>query len=236
MLKHSNQSQQSWAKTKKLDIFQYLPHRITVVFRLGRGFVERKIEWSAERLSWLSQSEVWYNKTKVTQKLISTFLHFLLLAWSFLYRLDPENVISVPASLSLIQLKAFHCLKLTLRTILCDFFQNLFITTISNCFFLRPSLEKPLYYGQFDFHRSNLRARVSYLYYCTRKRRICFGTEFSVEGLSWLFSLESKDENNTPLVRSGHMVRNKLSWDATDTLAPPKQKNSFQSCSILLCF
>ena len=153
-----------------------------MVFRPGRGFVERKIEWSAERFSWLSQSEVWYNKSKVTQKLISTFLHFLLLAWSFLYGLDPESVMSVPASLALIQLMAFHCLKLTLRTILCDFFQNTFITTISNC--LRPCPQKTLYYGQFNFHRSNLRARFFYLYYCTRKRGVCFGTEFYVEGLS----------------------------------------------------
>ena len=83
VLKHSNQSQQSWTKTKKLHIFQCLPHKITVVFRLGRGFVERKIEWRAERFSWLSQSEVRYNKSKVTKKLNGTFLHFLLLAWSF---------------------------------------------------------------------------------------------------------------------------------------------------------
>ena len=54
----------------KLPTFQCSPHRITVVFRLRRDFVERKIvaqwkinkytaAWSFGRFCWLSQSEVW---------------------------------------------------------------------------------------------------------------------------------------------------------------------------------
>ena len=76
---------------------------ITVVFRLRRDFVERKIvdqlriikiniqslnKWCFDRLCWLSQSEVWYNNSKDVQKLapfcischvVLSFLHGLLL-------------------------------------------------------------------------------------------------------------------------------------------------------------
>ena len=41
---------------------------------------------------------------------------------------------------------------------------------------------------------------------------------------------------NRPFAGSGHMVRNKLHWDANDAVGLPKQKNSYQSSPTFLCF
>ena len=35
---------------------------------------------------------------------------------------------------------------------------------------------------------------------------------------------------------SGHMVRNKLNWDANNAVGLPKQRNSYQSSPTILCF
>ena len=42
--------------------------------------------------------------------------------------------------------------------------------------------------------------------------------------------------NNGPFAGSGHMVRNKLHWDANDAVGLPKQRNSYQSSPTFLCF
>ena len=41
---------------------------------------------------------------------------------------------------------------------------------------------------------------------------------------------------NRPFAGSGHMVRNKLHWDANDAVGLPKQRNSYQSSPTFLCF
>ena len=41
---------------------------------------------------------------------------------------------------------------------------------------------------------------------------------------------------NRPFAGSGHMVRNKLHWDANNAVGLPKQKNSYQSSPTFLCF
>ena len=41
---------------------------------------------------------------------------------------------------------------------------------------------------------------------------------------------------NRPFTRSGHMVRNKLHWDASYAVGLPKQRNSYQSSPTFLCF
>ena len=41
---------------------------------------------------------------------------------------------------------------------------------------------------------------------------------------------------NWPFAGSGHMVRNKLHWDANDAVGLSKQKNSYQSSPTFLCF
>ena len=41
---------------------------------------------------------------------------------------------------------------------------------------------------------------------------------------------------NRPFAGSGHMVRNKLHWDANDAVGLSKQRNSYQSSVTLLCF
>ena len=40
---------------------------------------------------------------------------------------------------------------------------------------------------------------------------------------------------NRPFAGSGHMVRNKLRWDANDAVGLPKQRNSYQSSQTFLC-
>ena len=47
---------------------------------------------------------------------------------------------------------------------------------------------------------------------------------------------EAQMFRNRPFVGSGHMVRNKLHWDANDAVGLPKQKNSYQSSATFLCF
>ena len=42
--------------------------------------------------------------------------------------------------------------------------------------------------------------------------------------------------HNRPFARSGHMVRNKLHWDANYAVGLPKQRNLHQSSPTLLCF
>ena len=42
--------------------------------------------------------------------------------------------------------------------------------------------------------------------------------------------------SNRPFAGSGHMVRNKLHWDANDAVGLPKQRNSYQSSPTFLCF
>ena len=44
------------------------------------------------------------------------------------------------------------------------------------------------------------------------------------------------DRYNRPFVRSGHVVRNKLHWDANYAVGLPKQRNSHQSSPTFLCF
>ena len=41
---------------------------------------------------------------------------------------------------------------------------------------------------------------------------------------------------NRPFAGSSHMVRNKLHWDANDTVGLSKQRNSYQSSVTFLCF
>ena len=41
---------------------------------------------------------------------------------------------------------------------------------------------------------------------------------------------------NRPFAGSGHMVRNKLQWDANDAVGLPIQRNSYQSSPSFLCF
>ena len=42
--------------------------------------------------------------------------------------------------------------------------------------------------------------------------------------------------SNTPFARSGHMVRNKLCWNANNAVELPKQRNSYPSSPTFLCF
>ena len=42
--------------------------------------------------------------------------------------------------------------------------------------------------------------------------------------------------HNRPFAGSGHMVRNKLHWDANDAVGLSKQRNSYQSSPTFLCF
>ena len=68
-------------------------------------------------------------------------------------------------------------------------------------------------------------------------------------GFSWTLTYNSilvtKPKNITILclifanrlfARSGHMVRNKLHWDASYAVGLPKQRNSYQSSPTFLCF
>ena len=41
---------------------------------------------------------------------------------------------------------------------------------------------------------------------------------------------------NRPFTESGHMVRNKLYWDANSAVGLPNQRNSYQSSPTFLCF
>ena len=50
------------------------------------------------------------------------------------------------------------------------------------------------------------------------------------------FGFCSQETLNRPFAGSGQMVRNKLHWDANDTVGLPKQKNSYQSSPTFLCF
>ena len=43
-------------------------------------------------------------------------------------------------------------------------------------------------------------------------------------------------ERNRPFAGSGHMVRNKLHWDANYAVGLSKQRNSYQSSPTFLCF
>ena len=47
---------------------------------------------------------------------------------------------------------------------------------------------------------------------------------------------EAGYQPNRPFAGSGHMVRNKLHWDANDAVGLPKQRNSYQSSPTFLCF
>ena len=42
--------------------------------------------------------------------------------------------------------------------------------------------------------------------------------------------------DNRPFAGSGHMVQNKLHWDANDAVGLPKQRSSYQSSPTFLCF
>ena len=42
--------------------------------------------------------------------------------------------------------------------------------------------------------------------------------------------------DNRSFARSGHMVRNKLNWDANNAVGLPKHRNSCQSSATFLCF
>ena len=49
--------------------------------------------------------------------------------------------------------------------------------------------------------------------------------------------INSKSESgNRPFAGSGHMVQNKLHWDANDAVGLPQQRNSYQSSPTSLCF
>ena len=50
------------------------------------------------------------------------------------------------------------------------------------------------------------------------------------------FGCAQKLRNNRLFARSGHMVRNKLDWDASYAVELPKQSKSYQSSPTLLCF
>ena len=55
--------------------------------------------------------------------------------------------------------------------------------------------------------------------------------------LDSVYYLYSKPpESNRPFARSGHMVRNKLCWNASYTGALLKQRSLYQSSSTFLCF
>ena len=43
-------------------------------------------------------------------------------------------------------------------------------------------------------------------------------------------------ERNRPFAGSGHMVRNKLHWDANDAVGLSKQRKYYQSSVTSLCF
>ena len=43
-------------------------------------------------------------------------------------------------------------------------------------------------------------------------------------------------EPNRPLAGSGHMVRNKLRWDANNAVGLSKQRNSYQSSPTFICY
>ena len=47
--------------------------------------------------------------------------------------------------------------------------------------------------------------------------------------------LKSKMTVNKPFARSGHMVQNKLCWNANNAVGLPKQQNSYQSSPTFLC-
>ena len=53
------------------------------------------------------------------------------------------------------------------------------------------------------------------------------------EGLTQVYYYYS---SNRPFAGSGHMVLNKLHWDANDAVELPKQRNSYQSSPTFLCF
>lgn len=102
---------------KKLSILPIFPHRITVVFGLGKSFVETKIvdqlriNKYTTTASWqISLIEPIRNLIQQKQSCakVSIFPHFLPLVRLFLYEFDPEMVIFVAASLSLVQLMAFQ--------------------------------------------------------------------------------------------------------------------------------
>ena len=46
--------------------------------------------------------------------------------------------------------------------------------------------------------------------------------------------MTSQQTFNRPFARSGHMVWNKLCWDANNAMGLSKQRNSYQSCPTLL--
>ena len=52
----------------------------------------------------------------------------------------------------------------------------------------------------------------------------------------YLLSLVSFKNNNRPFAGSGHMVRNKLRWDANDTVGLPKQRKVGLDWYEFLCF
>ena len=47
---------------------------------------------------------------------------------------------------------------------------------------------------------------------------------------------DNNNDHNRPFAGSGHMVRNKLHWDANNAVGLPKQRNSYQSSPTFLCF
>ena len=63
----------------------------------------------------------------------------------------------------------------------------------------------------------------------------CFEiNSFSVQHIS--FNDMKSRLSNRPFAGSGHMVRNKLHWDANDAVGLSKQRNSYQSSPTFLCF
>ena len=50
------------------------------------------------------------------------------------------------------------------------------------------------------------------------------------------FNALTRFQSNRPFAGSGHMVQNKLHWDANDAVGLSKQRNSYQSSPTFLCF
>ena len=48
--------------------------------------------------------------------------------------------------------------------------------------------------------------------------------------------MSSVTKNNRPFTHFGHMVGNKLRWEANNAVGLPKQRNSYQSSPTFLCF
>ena len=68
----------------------------------------------------------------------------------------------------------------------------------------------------------------------------CIGSVWKLhapsDGLVGQLALRGNGPGNGPLARSGHMVQNHTSWDASWTVGLPKQSNSYQSSLTYLSF